>query len=50
MPRTCQEDDERWFSLDVLKISAGGTAGKTVVHACRGSDIWDKLPSGPQSG
>jgi hypothetical protein len=50
MPSTCLKDEERWISLDVLKNSAGGTAGKTVVHACRGSDIWHKLPSVPQSG
>jgi hypothetical protein len=50
MPRTCLKDDERWCSLDALKNSAAGTARKTVVHACRGSDIWHKLPSGPESG
>ena len=50
MSRTCLKDDKCWFSLDALKNSAGGTAGKTVVHACRGSDIWHKLPSGPLPG
>jgi len=49
MPRTCLGGDASWISLDTLKNSAGGTAGKTVVHACRGLDIWDKLPSGPRS-
>jgi hypothetical protein len=50
MSRTCLKDDTRWFSLVVLNKSAGGTAGKAVVHACRGSDIWHKLPSAPRPG
>jgi hypothetical protein len=50
MPRTCLKDDASRISLDELKNSAGGTAGKTAVHACRGWDIWHKLPSGPRSG